>query len=301
MSARRHLYFPRNERRALLVVMACVAAGAVWLYCSRGGILTSEERHTDSASIANKDIRPSAKNGQGKPFGDGEARPAQRFAFDPNTADSTQLLRLGLSRWQVGSIYRYREHGGVFRKAEDFKHVRGLTARQYREMLPYIRIADDFRPADEVYQTAQNDQATHRDTLLYPLKLRPGQHVILNRADTTELKKVPGIGSRWAAAIAKYGQRLGGYCRVSQLKEISGFPEEALPYFVIESPKTIKLDINKTSVSRLRNHPYINFYQASAIRNHIRRHGPVRNMADLAQYPEFPPSECERLKPYISF
>ena len=39
--------------------------------------------------------------------------PAERFAFDPNTADSTQLLRLGLPSWMVHHIYRYRASGGV--------------------------------------------------------------------------------------------------------------------------------------------------------------------------------------------
>ena len=31
----------------------------------------------------------------------------EEFPFDPNTADSNQLLRLGLQPWQVRNIYRY--------------------------------------------------------------------------------------------------------------------------------------------------------------------------------------------------
>ena len=32
---------------------------------------------------------------------------AKPFAFDPNTADSTELLRLGLKPWQVRNIYNW--------------------------------------------------------------------------------------------------------------------------------------------------------------------------------------------------
>ena len=69
---------------------------------------------------------------------------AERFAFDPNTADSTQLLRLGLKPWQVRSIYRYRAKGGVFSEPADFARVYGLTLKQYRELEPYIRIGRDY-------------------------------------------------------------------------------------------------------------------------------------------------------------
>ena len=52
-----------------------------------------------------------------------EEQSIECFAFDPNSADSTQLLRLGLQPYQVRSIYRYRAKGGVFRQKEDFAHV----------------------------------------------------------------------------------------------------------------------------------------------------------------------------------
>ena len=36
----------------------------------------------------------------------------ETFPFDPNTADSTTLLKLGLAPWQVRAIYKYRaKHG----------------------------------------------------------------------------------------------------------------------------------------------------------------------------------------------
>ena len=42
----------------------------------------------------------------------------------------------------------------------------------------------------------------------------------LNRADTAELKKIPGIGSGIARLIVNYRQRLGGFYQIEQLQEI---------------------------------------------------------------------------------
>ena len=56
-----------------------------------------------------------------------ETETVETFPFDPNTADSTSLLRLGLAPWQVRSIYRYRARHGRFHVPEDFKRVPGMT------------------------------------------------------------------------------------------------------------------------------------------------------------------------------
>ena len=87
-----------------------------------------------------------------------EEAPVETFPFDPNTADSTQLLRLGLAPWQVRAIYHYRAKGGVFRRPSDFARLYGLTAKQYRELEPYIRISADYLPRC-VYKARARDTA----------------------------------------------------------------------------------------------------------------------------------------------
>ena len=90
-------------------------------------------------------------------YNQGEEQRAERFPFDPNTADSTTLLRLGLQPWQVANIYRYRSHGGIYRRPEDFARLYGLTQKQYRELEPYIRISADYRPAVELVKDRPAD------------------------------------------------------------------------------------------------------------------------------------------------
>ncbi len=291
-------YFPRNERKVLLaVVILVVVIGALFFYVGTQFSSTGQDGK-DSVSLSSRgDYNRSASS----PYYNVPAQRVERFAFDPNTADSVALLRLGLQPWQVRNIYRYRAKGGIYRKPSDFARLYGLTAKQYRELAPYIRISSDYQPASEVYASSESPEKIHRDTLQYPVKLSPGQTVVLNRADTATLKKVPGIGSAWSKAIVNYGLRLGGYCRVSQLQEIEGFPESALSYFRVEHPEIVKIKVNSSTISKLRQHPYINYYQARAICDHIRKNGPLKDIRELSLLPEFPASAIERLSPYLEY
>ena len=226
---------------------------------------------------------------------------AKPFAFDPNTADSTELLRLGLKPWQVRNIYKYRAKGGVFRKAEDFARIYGLSKKEYRALRPYITISDDYRPAAELVGERKPLLVSERDTLKFPVKIAAGEQVALNRADTALLRRVPGIGSAWAKRIAAYGKRLGGYVAVGQLLELDDFPKEALPYFRVDSPTPEKLNLNKLTVAQMRRHPYINFFQARAIDDYRRLRGPLHSLDDLRLHRDFKPEDIERLRPYVCF
>ena len=231
-----------------------------------------------------------------------ESSKAERFPFDPNSADSTQLLRLGLQPWQVRNIYKYRAKGGIYRSKEDFARLYGLTVKQYRELEPYIRISSDYRPASTlVGRQSQPQQHYERDTLRFPVKIGEGEYIVLNTADTAQLKKVPGIGSYYAKEILRHGQWLGGYVDVSQLDEIEGFPEEAKKYFVIQDPQPKKLNVNRLTLQQLRRHPYINYYQAKAITSYRRLNGDITSLQDLRLLPEFPPEAIRRLEPYVEY
>lgn len=298
----------KSDRSVFLFILSLLVLGASVLFFLGGRnkktVVTTADTLAYDSSAARNGRYPYIKP---RPYRTEDGRQAELFAFDPNTADSTQLLRLGLAPWQVRSIYRYRAKGGVFRTPEDFARVYGLTRKQYTDMRPYIQISDDYAPATDYvrarprfgdhYKTSEYE----RDTILFPYKLKEGQTINLATADTTQLKKVPGIGSWWARQIVNYGKRLGGYVAVGQLKEIEGFPEEALPYFKIASPQTSKLNINALTISQLRRHPYINFYQAREICDYRRLKGKITDLSQLSLLKDFPPEEIERLRPYIAY
>lgn len=297
---RHFFYMHRNDRLLLVAVAVALLASSVALFfVSRNDV---SEPTVTNGEIKGGEIT-AQKRGETYQYAtpnDGNGGAGELFAFDPNTADSTQLLRLGLKPWQVRAIYRYRAKGGIFRSKADFARLYGLTAGQYRRLEPYISIAEDYRPAADVF-IATKEPLPLRDTIRYPLKLKKGERISLNTADTTLLKRVPGIGSGFARAIVSYRERLGGFYSTTQLNEISGFPPEAIPYFTADDSECRKLNINELPLSELRRHPYIRFYLAKTIIEHRRTHGNIHSFDELSLYRDFTPEVIERLKHYVRF
>lgn len=256
------------------------------------------------------------------------------FPFDPNTASAEDFERLGLESWQARSIIRFREKGGIFSRPSDFARVYGITKRTYEVLLPFIQIADDYKPAADFYgkegygrggrrytpyynnreeryrRYAQDNTSpsegkaegkTNTKVYSYPHKLRANEHIEINGADTTLLMKIPGIGSYYASRIVRYRERLGGFASAQQLEEIDGLPESSIAYIKIDEQQIRKMNLNKLTLNQLKKHPYLNFYQAKEICDYRRLKGPLHSIEDLKLLKDFPPDEIERLKPYICF
>ena len=290
----------RSERRIALtaiVVITLALIALLWLPTGETTEPYAERLSKDSTTHYGKRSYGKQHNSAtaAMTIGDVPMPHAEEFPFDPNTADSTELLRLGLQRWLVRTIYRYRAHGGVFRTKSDFAKLHGLLRKDYLRLEPYIRISDDYQPAATLFPQEQ------RDTLRRPVKLKDGEHIALNTADTSQLMKVPGIGTYYAKEIVRHGKWLGGYVSVDQLDEIDGFPTSAKKYFVIEHPAPQRLNINKLSLQELRRHPYINYYQAKTIVDYRRLHGDIKSLRELRFSNDFTEAAITRLEPYVEY
>lgn len=283
----------------MIFLLAVVVLSAVVVGIMDKGGMSSQLARTDSLS-ADSSIRKAAVRRGVQYIYNVETVRRKLSAFDPNTADSTLLLSLGLQPWQVRSIYRYRAKGGIYRQPSDFARLYGLTVKQYKELLPYIHISDEYKPAAEVYGRTDAVRSG-RDTLRYPVKLQPGQYVTLDDADTASLRKVPGIGRYYASRIVRYRNDLGGYVSVAQLSEIEGIPEAALSYFKVTGGAVRKLNLNRLTLNELKHHPYINFYQARRIIDYRRLKGPLHSIDDLRLLKDFSQRDIERLRPYVEF
>lgn len=299
MFIKEFFYLNRNDRRVIYVLAAVALVAALLALWLGGGGETSPLTAADSLSIVKKDtvVKYYGKRDVGGYAV--EERKIELFDFDPNTADSTQLLRLGLSPGQVRCIYKYRARHGKYSKPTDFARVPGLTVGEYRALAPHIKISADYLPAASVIATEPME--IRHDTTRYIPKMRQGEHLALNSADTTALKRVPGVGSYFARQIVKLRDRLGGFVNKSQLLEIEQFPQQALPYFEVDAGKVHKLNVNRLTLPQLRSHPYINFYQARAIFDFRRLHRDLDGMSDLRLMKEFSEADLQRLEPYLEF
>lgn len=314
-------YLQKNDQQAILTLLGIILTCTCIIFL----IGKNEEKRPLSTTVEDSTAtNPIPQKGQSHLYYKVEGKIHELFIFDPNTADSTDFLKLGLQPWQVRNIYRYRAKGGIYRTTTDFAKLFGLTKKQYETLAPYIHIADDYRPASDFYgdykhrkrhyqEEKYNDSYTNRQpttigkdnheekVFSYPHKLKMGQLVSINSADSTELMKIPGIGGYYAKKIIRYREQLGGFVSPSQLSDIEGIPESVLPYIHIETNEIKKLNVNKLTLSQMRKHPYINFYQAKAICDYRRLRGPLKGLEDLKLLKDFPPAEIERLRPYVCF
>lgn len=293
-------YLHRSDRQVLLAFLL------VAVVVLSGLFLMGDEDTDEVASAESEQASDSLLTGMKEKHAETEAgtergRRVERFAFDPNTADSSQLRRLGLKDWQIRNIYKYRASGGIYRQKDDFARTYGLTQKEYRELEPYITIGADYQPAALLIKERQKEKVTGQDSLLFPKKISEGTTVSLAIADTTQLKTVPGIGSYFARKIVDYRQQLGGFVSIDQLDEIEGFPLKAKAYLRLDTITVKRLNLNKLSVSELRRHPYLNYYQARAIVDYRRLHGKLKSLDELRLLRDFPSEALQRLEPYVEF
>ena len=302
-----YFYFSRGEKRGILILIAaiCIVFLAGYLISAwqlRECIspddmaIQADAEQEYEEFIASLKEKEQHRERQYTTYKKQEENPPVILAsFNPNTADSITFRRLGLPAWKAKNILHYRAKGGKFRKPEDFKKVYGITEEQYSVLLPYIHIP----PEDTVHHIPQLYIA--QNAPVENIKYAIGTILDLNRADTTELKKIPGIGSGIARLIVGYRQRLGGFYQIEQLKDINLNIQQLRAWFSIDPANVHRINLNRISVDRLRSHPYINFYQAKAIVEYRKKKGSLTSLKPFSLYEEFTETDLERIGHYVCF
>lgn len=292
------LFLSRSEKRGLLLLLfllLCVCGGMLYVGMS--------ERVGTSVQLSPEDVAEleafATLTKERKKRQEEVRMPVQSFPFNPNTADSMTLLRVGLKPWQVRNLMAYRRAGGRWKDADDFKRLYGLSEEEFQRLRPYVQIPPAVK---EVYFT-EHDRA-RQDSLhhLRPEKFTQLTVLDLNTVDTLTLRKIPGIGVGYSRSIVSYRERLGGFVNVAQLKDIEGLPARIEEWFSVEEQVAVRtISINKSDFKTLVRHPYLSYEQVKVITTHIRKYGPLRSWKDLQLYPEFTPQDFERLTPYFVF
>ena len=232
-------------------------------------------------------------------------RPIERFSFDPNQVDSITFIRLGLAPFQVKNIMKYRRKGGIFKSKADVAKIYGLNEKLFQELLPYIEISSQEKPNfstnSDVFVPNIEMKYENPQQEKYPI----GTIIELNLADTTELKKIPGIGSAFSRRIVEYRKRLGGFYSVVQLNEVWGITPEIYQdlhsWFKIDAKKITKITVNALDINQLKTHPYINYYQAKAFVELRKKNGSLHSLSQVALLDEFSEKDLERLAYYVDF
>lgn len=279
-------YLTPSQRRALLALTLLVVAAtlAVWFWHRRHPRAAVRPLPADTLTAA--------------------AAPSQGtlHPFDPNTADSATLVRLGLTPRLARRICRYRAAGGRFRHARDLARIYGMDTAALRRLRPYIRIAA-AHGANPSFHEPRPLKKSHYAYTPYPSRKLPrGRQLDLNAADSAELLRVPGVGPYFARRIVRYRQRLGGFVSPEQLREIPNLPDSVQTWFRVTAEKAQRpLRLNTATFRELLRHPYLNYEQVKAIVNYRERQGALQTLQELSLSEAFSAADLERLTPYVSF
>ena len=279
-------YLTPSQRRALLALTLLVVAAtlAVWFWHRRHPRAAARPLPADTLTAA--------------------AAPSQGtlHPFDPNTADSAALVRLGLHPRLARRICRYRAAGGRFRHARDLARIYGMDTAALRRLRPYIRIAAAHGANPSFRKPRPLDKSHYAYTPYPSRKLPRGRQLDLNAAVSAELLRVPGVGPYFARRIVRYRQRLGGFVSPEQLREIPNLPDSVQTWFRVTAEKAQRpLRLNTATFRELLRHPYLNYEQVKAIVNYRERQGALQTLQELSLSGAFSAADLERLTPYVSF
>ncbi len=286
-----------GERRGIifLCVVVLLATLVVWL-------VPRKKNEPANRNAASERRVPTNQ----RPYELSERR-VETFAFDPNTADSTTLLRLGLTPAMLRGIYKFRGMGYTYSEPEDFSRVPGMTNEMWDRLGPYIHIDPRFQKvrrqsrATAESAVSASSAAEYGASPRFTTKLRRGETVELNSSDTATLKRIPGIGPYYARKIVGYRRQLGGFASLSQLAEIEGLPEGVTDYLTLDEAAVRRIDVNHATKRALLVHPYIGVYRAQPIWEYRHNHGSLKSLDDLRKLQGFTDEDIERLAPYLEF
>ena len=123
------------------------------------------------------------------------------FYFDPNLISKKEWQKLGIRDKIINTIKNYLAKGGHFYQAVDLKKIYGFNNQDFDRLYPFIRI-----------ESNRNNEIERINSKVNSIVSKPDLHnqiIDINLADTTALIALPGIGSKLAARIISFRDKLG--------------------------------------------------------------------------------------------
>ena len=188
------------------------------------------------------------------------------------------------------------------------KEPPGMAAfmKEHAEMLAEMERMDslgaaDARPApvpsgsgDPVYRS-----------IMHPVSVDQPEPVDLNRADSIQLLRLPGIGPVFSGRIIRYRNLLGGYSSVHQLTEVYGLSRETYQRvrgaILIDTAAIRRLGMNGSSFSDLLRHPYLDFEDVKALVRYRDFSGRIGSLQEIRENHLLGDSTLDRMIPYMDF
>jgi competence protein ComEA len=230
------------------------------------------------------------------------------FDFDPNMASVEELESLGVPTFLANRINNYRSKGGVFFIKTDLLKIFDFPDSLFNTLAPFVLLPDQ-----RVEIIKPKEDGAKKLSLKQPVEIKERKADLegsllldINTSDSTQFKKLRGIGSSYARRIISYRTLLGGYQAVDQLREVYGMNDTLFnsikPYIILSDSVSIrKVPINLATFKELLAHPYIDYEQTKEILNLKSKNGKFRKPEDMFRLKLMDSLAIEQLLPYLDF
>lgn len=241
---------------------------------------------------------------------------SERFYFNPNTLTADSFELLGFKPFVAANIEKYRAAGGNFKSAKDLEKIYEINDELVTELSSFMIFPDEYDEfeqsgyekqddADGFYGSDQEENKYETDKQAYEKSEVTFYEFDLNTADTSDLKKIKGIGSYYAGNILKYRELLGGYVDVEQLTEVYGISDSlyqsiALHFHIKDTFVPRKINLNEVSTYHLSKHPYVKSHLAQMVVGYRYDKGKYEKTEDLIEHRLITSVQHAKLKPYIT-
>lgn len=311
-----YLTFTRKERIAILVILFIILIVALL-----PKILTRSEKSfsQDSDSswvnamkrLGQKEPENPEKSNEGNtdedygyqydpPVTRNTDQKTELFYFDPNILQLAGWKKLGLKEKNIQTILNYLNKGGHFYKPEDLQKIYGLRKEDYERIVPYVRINTSKDTKKDIVTIASSEQQVSNSD---KNSFHQYSVIDINSADTTAYISLPGIGSKLAARIVNFREKLGGFYSVGQIGETFGLPDSTFrkikQYLEIKNSALRKININTATIDELKAHPYIKWSLANPLIAYRNEHGAFATIEDIKKIPSVTDELFNKLAPYL--
>jgi competence protein ComEA len=216
------------------------------------------------------------------------------FPFDPNMIPAEDWQRLGLNARTSKTIINYVNKGGKFYKPEDLQKIWGMPEGFYERVKGYVRITSVQKTSPQFSDNRP----------VYVREERKPAIININDADTTALIALPGIGSKLAARIIAFREKLGGFYSIEQIGETYSLPDSTFQKIKgrlqVDENSIRKMNVKTATKEELKTHPYIRWNLANAIVEYRNQHGHFKSLDELKNIMLIDEASFLKISPYLS-
>jgi len=228
--------------------------------------------------------------------------------FDPNALSATDWEARGVPHFVAGRIVNYGQKAGGFKAKAQVQRIYGLPDSVYQRLAPFMQLPDAL--------PGRPDYAARNSAFGAPFAANPAgrparkpahlQPFDLNKADTTQLQQIKGIGRGRAKWIVIRRNELGGYVDEAQLADVFVLRDapdlvDSLRKYTFVTPGFTPqaVNINSGTFDELWPHPYVGKPLARLIVAFRKQHGPYKTPEDLRQIKILKEESFSKLRPYV--